>query len=106
MIGVDAIPYTLSGWKGRLCSVCGLFTSGDVSFIPVGRIVRTGGMKAVRDFYRSLGERYVRARNEMIIFDALIFNTFAIMGILASWQTAEAIRSLRLYHFLIMETRC
>ena len=74
-IGVNAIPYTLSMWKGRLCSVCDLFTSKDISFVPVGRIVRTGGMKAVRTFYHSLGDPFVRALDEMIIFDALIFNT-------------------------------
>ena len=74
-LGIHAIPYTLSRWKGKLCSVCDLFTSKDVSFVPVGRIVRKGGMKAVRDFYCSLGESFVRALDEMIIFDALIFNT-------------------------------
>ena len=36
LLGVNAIPYTLSKWKGRLCSVCDLFTSKELSFVPVG----------------------------------------------------------------------
>ena len=75
MLGVNAVPYTISRWKGRLCSICDLFTNIDVSYVPVGRIVRTGGMPAVSAFYRSLGEEYVKALNEMIVFDAVIFNT-------------------------------
>ena len=30
-MGINAIPYNLSKWKGRLCSTCELFTSKDVS---------------------------------------------------------------------------
>ncbi|MDO4811138.1 MAG: XRE family transcriptional regulator [Eubacteriales bacterium] len=74
-IGVNAIPYGISKWKGKLCSTCELFTSKDISFIPVGRIVRSGGIKAVRKYYEELGEEFVQALNEMIVFDALIFNT-------------------------------
>lgn len=75
ILDVDAIPYSISKWKGILCSTCELFTSKDVSFVPVGRIVRSGGMKAVRDYYKNLGAEFEKALNDMIIFDALIFNT-------------------------------
>lgn len=75
ILGVDAIPYSISKWKGILCSTCELFTSKDVSFVPVGRIVRSGGMKAVRDYYKNLGAEFEKVLNDMIIFDALIFNT-------------------------------
>lgn len=74
-LGFDVIPYRLAQWKGNLCSVCELFTSKEISFIPVGRIICSGGMKAVRQYYESLGGEYVRALNEMIVFDALISNT-------------------------------
>lgn len=75
LMGFNVIPYSLSQWKKTLCSTCELFTSKDVSFIPVGRIVRSGGMRAVRSYYQSLGEKYEKALNEMFVFDALIFNT-------------------------------
>ena len=75
IMGVNAVSYSLSQWKGVLCSTCEMFTGRDVSFVPVGRIVRSGGMKAVREYCRSLGEEYEKALNEMLVFDALIFNT-------------------------------
>ena len=74
-IDVNAIPYNISKWKGRLCSTCKLFTDIDHSFVPVGRLVTSGGMKAVREFYTGLGEEYLNALNDMIVFDALIYNT-------------------------------
>lgn len=74
-MGINAIPYNLSKWKGELCSTCDLFTSKDYSFLPVGRIVTTGGMKAVREYYESLGSDFVNALDDMIVLDVLIFNT-------------------------------
>ena len=74
-LGISAVNYKLSKWKGELCSVCELFTSKEYSFIPVGRIVTKGGFEAVREYYKSLGDEYVKALNEMIVFDAIICNT-------------------------------
>ncbi len=90
IVGVNAIPYRLAKWKGRLCSVCDLFTSKDISFVPVGRIVRSGGMPAVRTYYESLGKEFVDALDEMIVFDAIIFNTdrhFGNFGFLVDSRT-------------------
>ena len=75
ILEVNAIDYSISRWKETLCSTCELFTSKDISFVPVGRIIRSGGMKAVRAFYESQGEEYVKALDDMIVFDAVIFNT-------------------------------
>jgi hypothetical protein len=75
ILGINVVPYSLSKWKNTLCSTCELFTSKDVSFVPVGRIVRFGGMQAVKAYYKELGTDFEKALNEMLIFDALIFNT-------------------------------
>lgn len=75
IMGINAIPYTLSKWNGELCSTCDLFTNKEYSFLPVGRIITTGGMKAVREYYESLGADFVKALDDMIVLDALIFNT-------------------------------
>ena len=75
ILGVNAISYNLTKWKGRLCSFCKLFTSKELSFIPVGRIVTTDGIGAVRKYYELLGDNFVKALNEMIFFDAVIYNT-------------------------------
>ncbi len=74
-MGIDAIAYGLSKWNGELCSTCELFTSKDVSFVPVGRIVTSGGMKAVEEYYEELGPEYVDALHDMLVLDALIYNT-------------------------------
>ena len=52
-----------------------MFTDKDYSFVPVGRIVKTGGMQSVRAFYEKLGKEYVKALDDMIVLDALICNT-------------------------------
>ena len=58
-----------------MCSTCDLFTSKQYSFVPVGRIVTKGGMKAVREYYEELGPKFVKALDDMIVLDALLFNT-------------------------------
>lgn len=75
VMGIHAISYGLSKWEGVLCSTCDLFTSKEYSFLPVGRMVSSGGMKAVREYYRSLGKEFVTALDDMLVLDALIFNT-------------------------------
>ena len=74
-LGVNAIEYGLSQWKGELCSTCELFTSKEYSFLPVGRVVTSGGMKAVREYYEKLGQNFVDALNDMLVLDAVIMNT-------------------------------
>ena len=75
IMGIKAIPYKLTKWKGELCSTCDIFTNKNYSFLPVGRIIISGGMKAVREYYESLGDDFVKALDDMIVLDALIFNT-------------------------------
>ena len=74
-LGVNAIEYGLSKWKGELCSTCELFTSKEYSFLPVGRVVTSGGMKAVKEYYEKLGQNFVDALNDMLVLDAIIINT-------------------------------
>ena len=75
VMGMDAISYNLSRWKDNLCSTCELFTSLDYSYMPVGRLVRTGGMKAVRSYCESLGQQFIDTLDDMILLDAVICNT-------------------------------
>ena len=74
-LGINVIEYGLSKWKGELCSTCELFTSKYHSFLPVGRVVTSGGMKAVREYYEKLGQSFVDALNDMLVLDAVIMNT-------------------------------
>ena len=74
-MGINAIHYGLAKWKGQLCSTCELFTSRDVSFMPVGRLVTRGGFEAVKAFYEEQGPEYLQALRDMAVFDAVIYNT-------------------------------
>lgn len=75
VMDVNAINYNLSKWKGELCSTCELFTDKRYSFMPVGRIVKSGGLQAVQEYYSKLGAEFVSALNDMLVFDAIICNT-------------------------------
>ncbi len=99
-MGIDAIPYGLSKWKGELCSTCDLFTSKEFSFLPVGRLVPTGGMKAVREYYETLGPEFIKALDDMIVLDALIFNTdrhFGNFGFLVDNRTNQIVAPAPLF---------
>lgn len=75
ILEMDIVSYNLSKWNGELCSVCELFTSKQYSFMPVGSLVTSGGMKAVRMYYSNLGSEYEAALDDMLVLDALICNT-------------------------------
>ena len=83
-IEINAVKYGLSNWKitvknnkpyHELCSTCELFTSKEYSFMPIGRLVKKGGMKEVREYYKALGDEYVNALDDMLVLDAVICNT-------------------------------
>ena len=74
-MGIDAIGYGLSKWKGVLCSTCELFTSKDYAYMPIGHIVTEDGFVAVFDYYQQLGEAFVQAFRDMLVFDAVVCNT-------------------------------
>lgn len=99
-LGMDVVPYKISKWTKQLCSVCELFTSKDIAFVPIGRIVKTGGMRAVREYYEKLGPEYVDALNDMIVLDALIYNTdrhFGNFGVLVDSKTNKIIAPAPLF---------
>lgn len=100
ILRIHAIPYHLSKWKGRLCSTCELFTSKHLSYMPIGRLVTRGGMEAVRKFYETLGEEFVKALNDMIVFDALIYNVdrhFGNFGLLIDSKTSRIVSPAPLF---------
>ena len=99
-MGINVVPYNLSRWKGELCSTCELFTSKGLSFLPVGRIVTSGGIDAVRAYYENLGPDYVKALDDMLILDAVIFNTdrhFGNFGFLVDNETNKIVAPAPLF---------
>ena len=99
-MGVRAIPYGLSRWKGVLCSTCELFTSKEYSYIPVGHLVTKGGMDAVKAYYESLGAEFMAALHEMLVFDAVICNVdrhFGNFGVMVDNRTNTVVSPALLF---------
>ena len=91
-MGLDCVQYDLENWKGILASKCKLFTNIDTAFVPIGRIVKTGGLNAVLEYYKKLGEDFYENTKSMLVFDAVIYNEdrhFGNFGILRDNNTGE-----------------
>lgn len=85
IMGINAIEYNISKWKGKLCSTCDLFTSKDYSYIPIGRLINTGNINSARDFYKEFGQEFLDSLDDMIVLDALLWNVdrhFGNFGVL------------------------
>lgn len=82
-MGLNAVHYDLENWKGITASKCALFTDIDTAYIPVGRIVRSGGIAACLKYYDSLGSEFSEQIRSMLVFDALTgtLETLAFLGI-------------------------
>ena len=64
------------------------------AFIPIGRIVRTGGIQACLDYYDALGREFGEQLRSMLVFDALIYNEdrhFGNFGLLRDNHTGQII---------------
>ena len=93
-MGLDAVTYELENWKGITASRCKLFTDIDTAYIPIGRIVREGGLKACLDYYKELGEAPYEQVKSMLVFDAVIYNEdrhFGNFGVLRDNHSGEII---------------
>jgi len=94
-MGLNAVPYTLANWHGMLASKCPLFTDIDTSFIPIGGIVREGGINACLDYYKELGDSFYQELVSMLVFDAVILNEdrhFGNFGLMRNNHTGEILR--------------
>ena len=93
-MGLNAVEYDLENWKGILASKCKIFTDIDTSFISIGRIVKSGGIKGWLDYYESLGTDFSESLKSMLIFDAVIYNEdrhFGNFGVLRDNHTGKII---------------
>ena len=91
---LDAVHYDLENWKGILASKCKLFTDINTAFVPIGRIVKTGGLAAVMKYYEKLGGKYSESIRDMLVFDALTYNEdrhFGNFGLLRDNHTGKII---------------
>lgn len=93
-MGLNAVQYELENWKGITASKCALFTDMNTSYIPIGRIVKTGGIAACLEYYDKMGGAFSEQIRSMLVFDALIYNEdrhFGNFGVLRNNHTGEII---------------
>ncbi len=91
-MGLVHIDYDLKKWKGTLCSTCKLFTSKDVSYVPIYRFIENATIESVIEYIQNLGTEIYEKFCDMLIFDALIINTdrhFGNFGLLVDSHTNE-----------------
>ena len=97
---LDIVPYHLEKWQGKLASVCPAFTSKAISYMPIGRLVTSGGMQAVANFYKNLGADCYDQFCSMVVFDALIANEdrhFGNFGVLIDSTTNQILSPAPLF---------
>ena len=93
-MGLYAVHYDLENWKGILASTCRLFTDINTSFVPIGRIVKTGGIPACLKYYEQIGPEALEDLKSMLVFDAVIYNEdrhFGNFGILRDNHSGKVI---------------
>ena len=103
---LNAVHYDLENWKGITASKCALFTDIDTAYIPVGRIVRSGGIAACLEYYDRLGEEFSQQIRSMLVFDALIYNEDRHFGNFGLLRDNHSGRSLPRRLFLTMDCHC
>ena len=93
-MGINCVHYELEQWMGILASKCRLFSDIDTSYIPIGRIVRTGGIDACLEYYMELGDDFYQQLVDMLVFDAVILNEdrhFGNFGVLRDNHSGKII---------------
>lgn len=74
-MGIKHVNYNLRQWKGMLSSVCELFTDINTAYVPIGRFVGKDSLLAIAQLLKDYGEEFYNEFADMLVFDALIFNT-------------------------------
>ena len=91
-LGYNHVKYNLDMWKGQIVSICPLFTSKDISFVPIGLIVKNGGIKSVFSYIKELG--FEKDLSNLLLFDAITANQdrhFGNFGLLRENDTGKYI---------------
>ena len=107
-MGLNHVSYDMEKWKGKVCSVCPIFTSTELSYIPMGTIIpvsdhRKGFESTLRyfaDMEGNIGETAREAFVDMLLFDCLIENTDRHLnnfGMLADSRTGEVVSMAPLF---------
>ena len=93
-MGLYHVSYGLVKWKGMVCSTCELFTDIDTSYVPIYKFVDKSTLTNIAAFLKNLGEDFYNGFVDMLVFDALTYNTdrhFGNFGLLVDNKTNQPI---------------
>ena len=99
-MGLNIVEYNLARWNKKVCSTCELFTSINISFVPMYRLTKEKDINKIGDYLLSLGQDYYDDYIDMLIFDALIYNEdrhLGNFGLLVDSKTNKPIRFAPLF---------
>lgn len=74
-MGIKHVDYNLKKWKDTLSSVCELFTDIDTSYVPIWRFADKNSLIGIAEKIKSYGGDIYDEFVDMLVFDAVIFNT-------------------------------
>ncbi|MEE0929836.1 MAG: XRE family transcriptional regulator [Acutalibacteraceae bacterium] len=74
IMSINHVSYDLEKWKGILASKCKIFTDINTAYVPIGVIDNINTLQDVVVYYEHMGEEYINALSDMLVFDAVIYN--------------------------------
>ena len=89
-LGIPYIDYDLEMYQGELVSVCKIFTSKDIAYVPIHLVANIDNLDKAYNW--CLEHNLEEAFGDMILFDALIYNHdrhLGNFGILKDNHTGE-----------------
>ena len=99
-LGVDHVYYDLTMWKDRLCSVCELFTSKEVSLVPAYMYLGRNAAEILVRTHTSGRSDLSSSLMDMIVFDWIIANQdrhLGNFGVLRDNSTGQIIKFAPLF---------
>lgn len=91
-LGYNHVKYNLDIWKDQVVSICPLFTTKDISYVPIGLVIKSGGIKSVFNYIKKLG--FQKDLSNLLLFDAITANQdrhFGNFGLLRDNNTGKYI---------------
>ena len=91
-LGYNHVKYNLDIWKDQVVSICPLFTTKDISYVPIGLVIKSGGIKSVFNYIKELG--FQTDLSNLLLFDAITANQdrhFGNFGLLRDNNTGKYI---------------
>ncbi len=93
-MGLHCVHYDLENWKDILASKCKLFTDIDTAYIPIGHLVKSGGIQGCLEYYAGISKEAAEELKSMLVFDAVIYNEdrhFGNFGVLRDNRSGQVI---------------